>query len=221
MAIIIYLLITKLFPVFIGLWFFKHLPFPYRIVLVLVVVAALTESVGFYISHYLRKHNVWLFDYYMVCEVWLMGTAAIFLITNKKARKLFVFLMILNTIFWFVIVNIQSIYVFASSAFICGLAILTFMYIVVLFQNSLFKRGNIIAQPVFWLCFSTILCCGCDIPVMGLYNFLTEKADETSRHLTNINFVLDLIRYPLIGISFFLMGRMKPMELKPSVSNAV
>ncbi len=88
------------------------------------------------------------------------------------------------------------------------------MYIVVLFSNSLFSTKNIFSQPVFWLCFSTILFFGCDIPFMGLHNYLFDKNPKLGDQLVNINNILDIIRYPLVGISFILLGRQHSKPLK-------
>ena len=150
----------------------------------------------------------------MIIEVWLLGLAAIYLVRKDIVKKVFFILLIINTIVWACVVVNNSIYSFATISMVCGCCLVTLMYISVLFNNSLFNGGSIIKQPVFWLSLSTILYFGCDIPFMGLHNYLVEHMLRLATQLTNINTVLDIIRYPLVAISFILLGRRKQVVLK-------
>jgi len=47
---------------------------------------------------------------------------------------------------------------------------------------------------------------------MGLVNFLTEKMPKMGGQLGKFNDILDVVRYPLIGISFILLGKADPNE---------
>ena len=148
----------------------------------------------------------------MIIEIWLLGVAAIKLM-YLKAKRLFFLVLIVYTAFWAINIAMSSVYVFASMTFISGLAILTAMYLIVLFNNSVFKSNSMLQQPVFWLSISTILYCSCDIPYFGLHNYLIANSPAIAHKLININTVLDVIRYPLVAISFILLGRQKQVVL--------
>ncbi len=150
----------------------------------------------------------------MLFEVYSLGIAAIWLITNRKLKLLYSVLLVIDTIYWIINIKLATLYLFASSAMIFGCIILSFMYIVILFREELFFSINIFSQPIFWLSISTILYFAGVIPIMGLHNFLTEKMPNVGANLEYINLVLDIIRYPLVGISFVLLGRNKPLLLK-------
>ena len=180
-------LIGKAFTLVAGGYNIKKLSVPYKIMLILVAFATVIECYGLYISTVLHNQNAWLFNIYMIIEVWLMGLSAIYLIYNKYL-KIFWFLLLSSTsTYWIIDIYSHSIFQFATSSLILNCIILTFMYIVVLFSNSLFSTKNIFSQPVFWLCFSTILFFGCDIPFMGLHNYLFDKNPKLGDQLVNIN----------------------------------
>ena len=193
--------------------FRSYLPRPYKLVLYLIAVAFFCESYGYYIHHILQKQNAWLFNLYMLTEVLLMGGAAIYLVNKKNVRLLFLLLLGINTSIWGYAIFVNSIYSFANFSMVCGCILLASIYLSVFFANSLFKQANIIKQPIFWLCLSTILYFGCDIPYMGLHNYLTKHAPSIAWQLDYINIILDIIRYPLIAISFLLLGRQKNVVL--------
>ena len=209
MPLLFYFLAGKLFALIVGGYYFKCLTRPYRLVLYLIGIAAISESYGYYIMKHLHEHNIWLFNFYLVAEAWLMGMAAVQLLIVPWLKKVFLMLLVIGSIIWVLNVVRNSIYVFASLSMVYGLILLTVMYLAVLFTNSVFKNKNILVQPVFWLAISTILYCACDIPYMALHNYLITNAPVLSAKLISINDVLDIVRYPLVAISFILLGRQK------------
>jgi hypothetical protein len=50
---------------------------------------------------------------------------------------------------------------------------------------------------------------------MGLHNFLSDQMPILAGRLVNINDILDIIRYPLLGVSFLLIGMNKSVVLNP------
>ena len=214
MPLVVYFLIGKFFAVFAGFFYFRYLPTPYRMVLYLIAIAFICEGYGYYLGHFLGQVNLWLFNFYAVIEVWLMGMAACYLVTKRQMQIFFITLLVIFSLVWLLYIVLYSIYVYANMATTLGLVFLTFMYIIVLFENSLFNSNNILKQPVFWLAFSTILYCACDIPYVGLFGYLTHHSNELHKQLNMINAVLDIIRYPLAAISFILLGSQKQVVVK-------
>ncbi len=214
MFLLILFLIGKIFTLIAGAINFKLLSRPYKIVWFLVLFAALSEAYGSYISYVLHSSNAWYFNIYMISEVWLMGLAALYLIKSIISKYILITLILANTAFWAYNIYTYSIFKFASTSMILGCIIMTIIYILVLISNSLFSSKNIFSQPVFWLCLSSLLYFGGDIPFMGLHNYLFDKNPKLGDQLVNINTILDIIRYPLVGISFILLGRQQSKPLK-------
>ena len=198
----------------IGVYYYKYLPRSYKLVFCLIAIASFCESYGYYLSHFLHESNAWVFNLYMIIEVWLLGTAAIYLINNHKIRKLFIALLIFNSILWASVIIRNSIYLFANISMVFGCCLITVMYIIVLYHNSLFNDKGTLKESVFWLAIATILYFGCDIPYMGLHNYLVLNYPSLGTKLSIINTLLDIIRYPIVAISFILLGRQKKVALK-------
>ena len=208
-------LLGKLFAIITGGYNYKRMSIPYRITFFVVILAIFCEVYGYYISMPLpHKSNVWLFNWYIMIEAIMVGIAAVFLVNNKRMKLFFSFLIVVNFIYWVVIMYTQNKPLLVSTSIISGCIMLSFMYIVILSNNS-FITKNIATQPVFWLCISTIIFFGCDIPCMGLYNYTYETMTKSLAHkLATIHTILDIIRYPLLGVSFLLFRERKTSSLK-------
>jgi hypothetical protein len=212
MALYISIWIGKAFNLAVGGYYFRRLPFPYRLVFYLTAVALLFECYGFYLGPHLHRNNSWLFNIYILLDAWLMGTAAIYLMNIRK-RYFFFGTLVVETVIWLVNICVYSIRIFADVAMVAELALLTIMYLFLLYSSSVFKKSNILYQPVFWLSFPTILYCACDIPYFGLHNYIIVHAPTLAVEIAVINTILDILRYPLIAISFILLGRQKQVAL--------
>jgi len=215
MPLIVYLLFLfgKLFALVVGYIYFKYLPRPYKLVLYLIAIASFCECYGYYLGKYLRQHNVWVFNLFMPIDFSLIGLTGIYMLKNKLLKRIFLFFLILNIIIWIINIAANTIYVFATISMIIGCAIMVMLYIILLLNNILFN-SNVLKQPIFWLSLSSILFYGCDIPYMGMNVYLSTHMPAMALQLSKINFILDIIRYPLVAISFILLGRQKQVVIK-------
>jgi hypothetical protein len=143
----------------------------------------------------------------------LIGLTGIYMLKNKLLKRIFLFFLILNIIIWIINIAANTIYVFATISMIIGCAIMVMLYIILLLNNILFN-SNVLKQPIFWLSLSSILFYGCDIPYMGMNVYLSTHMPAMALQLSKINFILDIIRYPLVAISFILLGRQKQVVIK-------
>ncbi len=212
MATLMLVMMVKILPVIAGVYYFGHLGKSFRLTLYLTAIAFVCEIYGLYIGRYLHRHNSWLFNIYMMLEVWLAGAAAIYLMDLKKKWP-FWGILVLDTIFWIINLAMGSIFIFANVAMVAGLIVLTMMYLVLLFNNCVFKDRDLLRQPVFWLSLSTIIYCACDIPYFGMHNYFIGHAPALAAKMIRINSILDIIRYPLVAISFILVGQQKQVIL--------
>jgi hypothetical protein len=209
-----YFIISKLLAIAAGIYYFRKLYTPYRIALFLTIIALGCEIFGYYLTTSLHRNNLWLFNLYIPVEVWCLGIAAIYLVNNRKIKNTFLVLLIINTLFWVVDLVNHSFYSLTNFAMVSGCILLTTMYITILFTNSIFSNKQTLKQPVFWLCFSTILYFAGVIPLFGLQNLLSTKLLSIGKELRYINIILDIVRYPLAGISFILLGREQIAQAK-------
>lgn len=215
MHLFYYFLFGKIFALIAGIYYFRFLSRPYKLVFLLVAIATFCESYGYYLNRVLHKaNNLWVFNLYMIVEAWLMGVCAIYLVGNRKLKFLFILLLIIDTCIWFINIKLNSLDSFATLSMVCGSIVFTLMYLIILINGCIFNVKGLMLQPLFWLCISTILYFCCDIPYMGMRNYLHKEMPVLSKQLSFINTILDIVRYPLYGISFILLGRKKPVELK-------
>jgi len=214
MHFIVYYLAGKLFALIVGLIYYKYLPRTYKLVLCLIAIASFCESYGYYIGHHLKEHNAWIFNFYMLIELWIMGLAAYFIVKNNRIKIFFVSLLVTNTVIWVICITRSSIFSYANIAMVFNLVSLSIIFGIVLLTNSLFNKEDMIKQPIFWLSVSTIIYCACNIPYMGMYSYLLAHTPVLAKQLFKINGILDIIRYPLVAISFILLGRQKQVVLK-------
>ena len=214
MQLLLPVIIGKILAIAVGLYYFRCLPWPYRLLLLTIVLAALAESFGRYIAVHMHQHNSWMFNFYLIIDFTLNGIIAIAVTKGSTARRFFPVLMATYYIGWVAEIAINSLYVLANYTIVFGAVLLTVMYVFVLFNNSIFSGKNILGQPIFWLAMATILYCAPGIPYWGLHNYLINNAPKLSHQLNIINTVLDILRYPLAAISFILLGRQKTGALK-------
>ena len=211
MAGFFYVIFGKIIAIIVGALYWRYLSRPYRIVLLLVVLALIFETIGYYLGHFKQQQNVWLFNLYMPLEPLLLGVASLEFIKMKKYKPIVYGLLLLNFIVWLLEILHNSIYNFASFSMICGCFLLTGLYIGVLLNNTIYGKRALVSEPSFWLCLSVILYFGCDIPYMGMFKYWGVHKLALIR-LANINSLLDLIRYPLVAISFFILGYQQRLE---------
>lgn len=207
---LLYMILGKLTVLLIGLYYYKSMSIPYKLVLALTFLAICFESVGFYISHILHKFNAWLFNYYMQIEVVLLGVVAMYFIEQVRLKRSIPVALAFNFGIWVYCVFTNTIYKFADIAMVSGCFLLTAWYMIILISR-LDKINAFWKQPEVWLCISTILYFSCNIPNMAMSRYGATHAHFQSgnwfQSLNAINQVLNILRYPLLAVSFWFAGR--------------
>src|ERR1700733_2555131 len=111
MPMFLFFMIGKIFTIIFGLYYLKVLSIPYKLTLILVTLAAFCECYGYYISIFQHMSNLWLFNIYLIAEEWLLGVAAIYLVSNIRTKTWFMVLLIVNSIFWIYTITVYSLYI--------------------------------------------------------------------------------------------------------------
>lgn len=201
-------LIGKLVVLFFGVKYFRKLPFAYALIVFQVIFAVICEGYGFYLGHILHQNNLWLFNYYwIIADIGLTGIAGILLLEKKKLKIISVILLLVTLVIWLHNIIAFSINHYAPLVKASIHIALVIIYAMLLVDRLLFTNLKLGRQPDFWLCLSTLLFFGCNIPLYGLFNYLNSVSPQTLKKLFEISLILNFIRYPLVAVSFYLIGQ--------------
>lgn len=188
------------------MYYYKILPKAYKLILIHVIIITSCEIAGNYLS-YGNKNNSWVFNiFWILPELVLMSWAGAYLIPNRTIKRTIPFLVVLGLVLWAGSIYINGINTFANYYFLYVCLVLIVIYLSVLLGN-LFDAANISKQPFFWLSLSVLLYFSCDLPYFGLHSLLIDKYPVMAHRLYNINTVLNFIRYPLVAVSFYMLGK--------------
>lgn len=189
----------------VGLFVVHKLSIPYCVFLLQVLTALIFESIGTYIGLLSKQNNTWVFNIYMLLEMVLLGIAgSLFLERSIRVYPLFVFGIML--ILWMVNAFISDFDKLFNWFFVSSSALIIVLYVFILFKNLLFKKKRLFKEPLFYLCFSSILYFASVIPLFGLINYLIIDNITIATQLFYINISLVILRYTLIAIAFYLYG---------------
>jgi hypothetical protein len=201
----------KLFAIVSGLYYWGKLPKSYKLAFWVTVMGLVCETIGYYIVKVLHQYNVWIFNIYIPLEFMLFCLAFSYESTNAKFKKAIPFIMGAYAITWIALIYKNTMFVFSHYAMLCSCVILPALYLALLLENIFDNDESLTKTPIFWLCTAIIVCFAGNIPYMAMFEYWIMKY-LTSSHvslLLNFNQLLDAIRYPLIGISFLLLGYQK------------
>lgn len=188
-----------------GLYFYRQLSIPLRLILLQTAVALFCECVGKYFAMR-QQNNLWLFNYYMIVDFVLMGTAAMYFFEKRKTKIILAGIMTALTIIWLINIYKTGIYTLANTFFLLDCIFLAVVYFIILFRTTLFKGVPLLKTPLFWLCGSVVLYYTGIVPYKAIENTLIASSVKLAAKLFMINQVLNIIRYPLVGITFYLVG---------------
>ena len=158
----------KVLALVIGLMFFRQLTPPFRLAMLQVFLGMMAEVTGRYIVVRYHAHNLWLFNYYWLAELWVVGLAGILLLKNVRLRAAFTLLLLIPSLIWLVLIYRNGIDVHPSPALTAIATALVVIFITVLLQLS-FNTEKLAIQPVFWLCLSVLLFFGGYLPYYSMF----------------------------------------------------
>ncbi len=203
----IIIFICELLAILSGVHIWKKLEFPYKLLLLQVIGAFITEFSGWGIGFLLHKNNMWVYNIYILGEVWLLGAVCSHLITNSVARKAIRVMLPVITLFWGITTYVNSIFVFNNWTVIVVSIFYLLFYITALYDNSIFSRKKLFTQPIFLISISIIIYHTTIIPLFGLVNYLVENNVHIANRLYFINQGAAILRYALIAVAFYLYGK--------------
>jgi hypothetical protein len=206
-----YLLITmsgKVLAFLFGLLLLKRLPLAYKFIWIQILIAIACEAYGYYLGILHHKRNVWLFNYYwLIGELWILGSAGILLNGKKIFRNIGIMLVAISTVIWVANMISNGIQSYEPWVILTIYSSLIYIYLVLLLNNVLFNKTALLNNPHFWVCISSLLFFCCNIPYLGMYNYLHDNSPQLLKNLFSITLALNFIRYPLLIIAFYFIWK--------------
>jgi hypothetical protein len=198
-------LLAILFCLGAGLFYYKRIPVPYRLLVFQALAAATFELWGtISVQLFPGRSNQIYFNFYLPIDFFLMLFAA-----RNALGKHFRTFAIAGTIgfllSWIFSVARAGINTLAWPAMICYAIILTIAYFIVLLRNSQ-QPGGRHTTGLYFIAVSVMLYYCCTIPTFGLMDYLFKKDMKLATNLFSINHGLNVLRYFCTGIGLMLMA---------------
>lgn len=197
-----------------GLAAFKHHNSTFRIIFIQLAVALTTESCGSYLFIN-NQVNTWVFNLYLIPSTLLLGIAGIRLFATSIAKKIgyIIFaLWLVGASVYFSAAGLQS---FASKLFLSSSALLIITYFYALFTVFFTTPRNTYFNPTFLLCIAILLYYGCNIPNVGLLDYLMKTDMNMARTLYRINLIMCDVQYFIISLCYY---RLISQKLSPGAA---
>lgn len=206
MRFLFYVGVVQVIALIIGLYFSKRLNGLYLFFLLQLILAVVFEAYGFYINIVLGKYNLWLFNIYILLEISLLTLAYTVLSKNKITNIFTAISLVMLVVFWFYSIYNNGIDTLANIFYISGCILLVVLYFHLLFTQVIFNSHKILKNPLFWVCSSVLIYFGCFIPYKGIENRMLSNDIDLAKRLFDINLALNIIRYSLVAVAFYLYG---------------
>jgi hypothetical protein len=196
---------------FSGTIYFRRLSIWYKLIYFQMILAAVCETYGSYLARQ-YKHNAWVFNAYYLPELVLIALAGSGL-AFKKINKIVLVFLLLGLAVWGLNLHYKGIMITANWAVLYNSLLIVILFIVVLYNASFNNQSTLIRHPDLWLSIGIILYFALNLPLFGMLNYLVNENMKLAEQLFLISDVTGVIRYLLIGVGFYLLGRQaKPVK---------
>lgn len=182
-------------------------PYHLKVFSVILGFTFLNETGSWFITAVLGKKNVSWYNIFMGIEFCLYAWYFRLIIVGKTLRRFITALSILFIVFWFYAVfrifrlSVWNSYVaIAGSTFVICLCIL---YGYQLFTNKMLVWLKNHAE--FWICVGLFIFYSCNLPFLGMLNFLNTKYPDMARNLLNVLQSLHILMYSLFIYAFICL----------------
>lgn len=194
----------KIFAMAIALKYFRRYSLAYKLVFWQVLLATAAEIFG-HVSSFYSKSNLWFFNFYWIAEFLLVSAIALSLVASRPVRRYIVIAGVITTGIYIANLISQGLQLHPTLGISAINITAVSFYFAVLFQAA-FTNKHLVKEPDFWLSIAMILFYGCLLPYYALFNYLYAKHPDVMSQFFKIIVVLDVIRYPITGISLYLAG---------------
>lgn len=198
----------KLPVILVGLYYFRYLFAPYRLVLLHTLLAICTELTGNAIVKIYHNYNIWVFNIFnMVGELGVMTWISFYFLRRTPAIKIILPFSLAVALIWTYGVFTEGINAFYTPFLLLKSIMLILTYAIVLYYSVFLRKGKLSLEPAFWLSLSVIIFFGGNMPYYGFYNYMLENYPQALKQLFHpIIWTLNYIRYPMIVVTIYLAG---------------
>lgn len=197
----------------IGLFIYRRLAIPWRLVHALVVLAFVAEISAKLIIALAPKPNThWILNLYVLFEIPLLTIPALLLIHRRWTTYAGGVAMLVALIMWIYQASQQPLTQFFSDAYLAQCLLQTMLYLAVLI-NAAVSPDTTLRRSEAMLCIAMILYSGCTIPIFGIFHYLVQR-QASYDILYPINNLLSVVRYGCLIAALLLLPR-RHMPLPP------
>lgn len=197
----------KLICLIIGLIFFKKLSSNYRYLVFYIFLGIITECLGRYFGHIRHQNNLWLSSIYNLFAFILLFVVGKSFIVKSVYQKIFLGFFVIGILLWTLDISVHGMSKLLTWFSLYEYSYLLMLYLTVLFTNTLFGEKRLMELPLFWICLSMVILFSICLPYWGMFNYINEHHPELTIKLFNIKLIANSISYPMIGYSFYLIGK--------------
>lgn len=199
-------LFIQIIAITVGLLYWKSLILSYRLIIGQVGMALLCQIGARYLAVELQQNNAWVFNIYLLVEVYLLTFSAFFILKNEHAKKIILMSLVVITAHWLYALGNNDFFSLFNWFFVFSAFFIVVIYTVVLFNKAVFQSQKILLHPLFILCIAHIIYFACIIPLFGILNNLFINDMVAAQKLYVINHVVNFLRYSLVAVAFYLYG---------------
>jgi hypothetical protein len=182
-----------------------HYPFHLKLFSILLGITLLVEYFASFGLHFLKtKSNIPLYNAFMLVEFEVYAWYFLQIIRFPLIKKVIAAFLILFPLFWvttvFFIFGIEhwnSYLVIAGSAFT---VFLSGIFYYQLFTAS--ELTKLTKSPEFWIATGLIVFYTCNLPFLGMFNFLTRNYETLAYKLEDVLQLLDAVMYSTFIYAF-------------------
>jgi hypothetical protein len=153
--------------------------------------------------------NVPLYNVFMLVEFWTYGWFFRKVLNSPLLKKLIAYYLVLLPIFWVIVVF----FVFGIGHWNSYLSIIGSLFTICMaaaFYYQLFTAPDLIRltiSPEFWIATALIIFYACDLPYLGMLNFITGEYRSLAEKLVQVLAGLNIIMYSLFTLAFLCRTR--------------
>ncbi len=176
-------------------------PVHLKIFSILLGITVLTEVIAnFFLSNLHLPSNHPVYNIFMLIEFWAYAFYYHYIIRNKILKKIITVFLILFPVFWFITIF----YLFDGLEHWNSYLILVGFSFTILWSAAycyqLFTSAGLIKfryQSEFWIAIGLIIFYTCNLPYLGMYNFLGANYSELAQQLKKVLQPTNCLMYSL------------------------
>lgn len=178
-----------------GLRYFRLLPSAFRMIVVQCCLAALVESVSYFLITQYRVQTQWLYNFYILSECWLLCLAAGLMVTQLRLASGIGAMA--ASIIWLCFFLSRGIHTFFYELAIVLPFIYVSLYSALLYQFSQQDRPFFKIREV-WLCIALIVYFAGTLPIFATLKLAIKRNQTVSLNIYYIAHAIGVIRYALV-----------------------